>query len=54
MKYLREWEHITDYTQRLKVPNGWLVFRKNSYPASSNVMCFVSDKDHSWELEEKD
>ena len=54
-KYPREWETVNNYTDRLKVPGGWLVSR--SLPDRSGVatsICFISDKyHHSWKLEKE-
>lgn len=52
-----EWEVVVpiknyDYTERLKVPGGWVVCRIDGGKSpQSMAMCFISDPDHTWELE---
>ena len=59
MKYSRECEVIKsgwlgEGSCRLKVPGGWVVnFHNSSLFAEAEAVCFVPDKDHSWELEDK-
>ena len=56
MKTIQDWEIIiynedgSFDTVRLEVPGGWLV---KCYHNSGNVMNFVPDPEHSWELETK-
>lgn len=56
--YTRKWEGIDDYTERLKVPNGWIVRSKVRYcnpseNCGSESMCFVPDPTHEWRLEDE-
>ena len=54
MKYSREWERINNNTDRLKVPGGWLVYRYEYNTGITDVMCFISDKTHSWKLKKEE
>ena len=51
-----KWEDISvvSYviTQRLKVPGGWLVHRRdwNQDDGECAAMCFISDPEHKWKI----
>jgi len=44
------WERVGKYTNRMKVPNGWLVkttqMFKNTVPTTNLI--FVEDPEHEW------
>ena len=42
----RKWEDITDYTERLMVPGGWIV---RSHGDGIHQV-FIKDSNHGWEL----
>lgn len=53
------WEKLDTYTERMRVPGGWIV--KSSYSHTANVkngvavavtchQVFIADIDHSWVL----
>lgn len=50
------WEEIDHYHERTMIPGGWLVkiftetFRDGEY---NIAMCFVPDKNHSWEIKKE-
>lgn len=50
MKYPREWEPLEEKsrTERLKVPNGWLIFNR-----TFGSMTHLPDPNHEWELEDE-
>jgi hypothetical protein len=54
MKYSAEWQSINSNTQRMRVPNGWLVqsFTNLSYSMNgiSLAMIFISDPNGEWEV----
>lgn len=41
-----EWEGIASYTERLKVPGGWIVMYAKT--GHSNSMVFIKDEIHIW------
>ncbi len=41
-----EWERVCDFTERLRVPGGWLVHCWSN----NGCMSFVSDTNHEWKL----
>jgi hypothetical protein len=55
MKYSAEWQSINSNTQRMRVPNGWIVqsFTNLSYSMNgiSLAMTFISDPNGEWVVE---
>jgi hypothetical protein len=47
-KYSWEWECLSDWTERLETPNGWVLKQGNSY------VCFVPDPKKEWVLDDTD
>jgi hypothetical protein len=54
MYYPKEWEEIDKYTDRLKIPNGWIVRPVYSACASGAAIhtIFIEDINYEWKLEE--
>lgn len=55
---VEQWESIDDTSDRLKVPNGWIVRswikifeRMNNLAGASIHQVFIEDPSHSWKLE---
>lgn len=52
------WEEIDSYTDRLKVPDGWIVRSiidnagVNDSGGAAIHQIFLSDPDHEWKLEQ--
>ena len=42
------WEYIGKYTDRIRVPGGWLV-RSTSNNGTCVVLLFVKDQDNIWQ-----
>lgn len=52
MKYPREWEKLSGYTRRLKIPNGWIL----EHAAEDPDYCWrivIYDPNHEWEMEDE-
>lgn len=41
-----QWEDIASYTERLKVPGGWIVMYAKT--GHANSMVFIKDEIHLW------
>jgi hypothetical protein len=47
------WETIDKETQRMRVPNGWIVRSRSHWGESISIhQVFVPDSLHAWELPE--
>lgn len=49
MLYGREWESLDYETERLELPNGWLV---RYHTSKGLALCYVADRDKDWLLED--
>ena len=55
MTYPRKWEKMNDYTDRLKVPGGWIVVTSDlGYEAKAIHQIFISDPGHTWKFKDQE
>lgn len=56
-KYPRQWEPVNAYTQRMRVPGGWLVNKCTTViiggkdVVASESLVFLPDQNRDWELQ---
>ena len=52
IKYSTTWESIGNYSERLRVPGGWLIHCSQHYDEGiSHSVCFIPDPNNEWILE---
>lgn len=50
--FASEWEEVSKYISRTRLPHGWLVkMREADYgPSFAAGICYVPDENHEWRL----
>ena len=48
-----EWEKIDLVTVRAKVFGGWVLSKRFIYGNGSESLCFISDINHEWKIDEE-
>jgi hypothetical protein len=55
MTYSKIWECIDEYTERLKIPGGWVLrSRSIGYDSRTIHQVIINDPGHTWQLEESE